>query len=149
MRSATSRSTPRGPLCACGQRGCVETYASGTALSARWPSQHGRPAPLELFEAAAAGNPEALRIKGEFAAAVASAVRILELTVDVRHVVLGGGVTGLGQPLLDAVQEALVAQASTSPFLSSLELEKRVSLAPSDVPVAAVGAAIAGRRKVS
>jgi glucokinase len=140
---------PEGPLCPCGQRGCVETYASGTALSARWPSQSGRPAPLELFEAAAAGNPEALRIKQEFAAAVASAVRILELTVDVRHVVLGGGVTGLGQPLLDAVREALVAQASTSPFLSSLELEKRVSLAPSDVPVAAVGAAIAGRRKVS
>ncbi|MFD6165328.1 MULTISPECIES: ROK family protein [Oerskovia] len=140
---------PEGPLCACGQRGCVETYASGTALSARWPSRFGRPAPAELFEAAAAGDSEALRIRDEFAAAVASAIRILELTVDVRHVVLGGGVTGLGQPLLDVVRSALVAQSSTSPFLSSLELEKRVSLAPSDVPVAAVGAAIAGRRKVS
>ncbi|MCB7136428.1 ROK family protein [Cellulosimicrobium marinum] len=138
---------PRGPLCACGQRGCVEVYASGSALSARWPSRHGRPAPAELFEAAAAGDVEAQRIKDEFASAVASAVRILELTVDVRHVVLGGGVSALGEPLLDAVRAALVAQSRTSPFLSSLQLADRVSLAPHDVPVAAVGAALVGRRK--
>ncbi|WP_264032248.1 ROK family protein [Cellulosimicrobium sp. SH8] len=139
---------PHGPECACGQRGCVEVYASGSAVSARWPSRHGRPAPAELFEAAAAGDPEAIRIKDEFASAVASAVRILELTVDVRHVVLGGGVSALGQPLLDAVRAALDAQSSTSPFLSSLRLAERVSLAPADVPVAAVGAALVGRRKV-
>lgn len=140
---------PHGPRCACGQRGCVEMYASGTALSARWPSRHGRPAPAELFEAAAAGDPEAVRIKAEFASAVASAVRILELSVDVRHVVLGGGVSALGEPLLDAVRAALVEQSRTSPFLSSLRLAERVSLAPTDVPVAAVGAALVGRRKVS
>lgn len=139
---------PQGPPCACGQRGCVEVYASGSALSARWPARHGRPAPAELFEAAAAGDPEAVRVKAEFADAVASAVRILELTVDVRHVVLGGGVSALGQPLLDAVREALDAQSSSSPFLSSLRLAERVSLAPADVPVAAVGAALVGRRKV-
>lgn len=140
---------PRGPVCACGQRGCVEVYASGSALSARWPSRHGRPAPAELFEAAAAGDPEAVRIKAEFASAVASAVRILELTVDVRHVVLGGGVSALGEPLLDAVRAALEDQSRTSPFLSSLRLADRVSLAPDDVPVAAVGAALVGRREVS
>ncbi|MBD5787165.1 ROK family protein [Cellulosimicrobium terreum] len=140
---------PGGPVCACGQRGCVEVYASGSALSARWPSRHGRPAPAELFEAAAAGDLEAQRIKAEFASAVASAVRILELSVDVRHVVLGGGVSALGEPLLVAVRAALDAQSRTSPFLSSLRLADRVSLAPTDVPVAAVGAALVGRRKVS
>ncbi|MFC8921336.1 ROK family protein [Cellulosimicrobium sp. NPDC057127] len=138
---------PNGPACACGQRGCVEVYASGSALGARWPSRHGRPAPAELFDAAAAGDPEARRIKDEFATAVASAVRILQLTVDVRHVVLGGGVSALGEPLLDAVRGALESQARTSPFLSSLRLAERVSLAPADVPVAAVGAALVGRRE--
>jgi len=140
---------PHGPVCACGQRGCVEMYASGTALSARWPARHGRPAPAELFEAAAAGDPGAVRVKAEFAAAVASAVRILVLSVDVRHVVLGGGVSALGEPLLEAVRDALDEQSRTSPFLSSLRLAERVSLAPADVPVAAVGAALVGRRKVS
>jgi glucokinase len=140
---------PNGPLCACGQRGCVEVYASGSALAARWPSRHGSPSPAELFDAAAAGDSEALRIKDEFASAVASAVRILQLTVDVRHVVLGGGVSALGEPLLVAVRAALEAQACTSPFLSSLRLADRVSLAPGDVPVAAVGAALVGRREES
>lgn len=140
---------PNGPPCACGQRGCVEVYASGSALATRWPSRHGRPAPAELFEAAAAGDPAALVVKDEFASAVASAVRILQLTVDVRHVVLGGGVSALGEPLLEAVRAALDAQSSTSPFLSSLRLADRVSLAPGDVPVAAVGAALVGRREES
>ncbi|MBD8078030.1 ROK family protein [Cellulosimicrobium arenosum] len=140
---------PGGPVCACGQRGCVELYASGSALSARWPARHGRPAPAELFEAAAAGDLRAVEIKAEFAAAVASAVRILALTLDVQHVVLGGGVSALGEPLLVAVRAALEQQSRTSPFLSSLRLADRVSLAPADVPVAAVGAALVGRRKVS
>ncbi|WP_322645519.1 ROK family protein [Oerskovia flava] len=140
---------PLGPLCPCGQRGCVETFASGTALGERWPSRRGRPAPAELFEAAEAGDPRAVQIKAEFAAAVAAAVRILVLTVDVQHVVLGGGVSALGDTLLDAVRVALDEQSRPSPFLTSLRLADRVTLAPTDVPVAAMGAAIAGRRKVS
>jgi hypothetical protein len=68
------------------------------------------------------------------------------LTVDVHHVVLGGGVAQLGQPLLDVVRDALREQADASPFLASLGLPGRVTLAPADVPVAAVGAAVLGRR---
>lgn len=140
---------PRGPLCACGQRGCLETYASGTALGARWPSQHGRPAPAELFEAAADGDARAVAVKNEFVTAVGAAIRLLVLSYDVQHVVLGGGVSSLGEPLLVAVEAALEEQAATSPFLASLEIANRVRLCPTDVPVAAVGAALAGRRKVS
>lgn len=140
---------PQGPLCACGQRGCLETYASGTALGARWPAQHGRPAPAELFDAAADGDERAIAVKSEFVTAVAAAIRLLVLSYDVQHVVLGGGVSSLGEPLLVAVAAGLQEQASTSPFLASLEIADRVRLCPTDVPVAAVGAALAGRRKVS
>jgi predicted NBD/HSP70 family sugar kinase len=137
---------PLGPECTCGQRGCLERFASGRALEAAWPSRHGRPAPVELFEAARAGDPEAIVVKDRFASATASAVRLLVLTTDVRHVVLGGGVAQLGAELLDAVQDALREQAKVSPFLGSLKLAERVRLAPTDVPVAAVGAAVLGRR---
>lgn len=137
---------PLGPECPCGQRGCLERFASGKALEAAWPSRHGKPSPVELFEAARAGDQEAIVVKDRFASATASAVRLLVLTTDVRHVVLGGGVAQLGTELLDAVQDALREQAKVSPFLGSLKLAERVQLAPTHVPVAAVGAAVLGRR---
>lgn len=137
---------PLGPECPCGQRGCLERFASGKALEAAWPSRHGKPSPVELFEAARGGDPEAIVVKDRFASATASAVRLLVLTTDVRHVVIGGGVAQLGTELLDAVQDALREQAKVSPFLGSLKLAERVQLAPTHVPVAAVGAAVLGRR---
>ncbi|WP_129786995.1 ROK family protein [Promicromonospora panici] len=137
---------PLGPECPCGQRGCLERFASGKALEAAWPSRHGKPSPVELFDAARAGDEEAIVVKDRFASATAAAVRLLVLTTDVRHVVLGGGVAQLGTELLDAVQDALREQAKVSPFLGSLKLAERVRLAPTDVPVAAVGAAVLGRR---
>jgi glucokinase len=137
---------PLGPDCTCGQRGCLERFASGKALEAAWPSRHGKPSPVELFEAARAGDQEAIAVKDRFASATAAAVRLLVLTTDVRHVVLGGGVAQLGTELLDAVQDALREQAKVSPFLGSLKLAERVRLAPTHVPVAAVGAAVLGRR---
>jgi len=133
-----------GLACPCGQRGCLEQYASGAALDLLWPSRTGRPAPAELFEAAAAGDVAAVRIRGSFADAVATAVRILVLTCDVERVVIGGGVSALGAPLLQAVQGALEDQAVGSPFLKSMNLARRVELAATGVPVAAIGAALLG-----
>ncbi|MCW2797347.1 ROK family protein [Nocardioides sp.] len=135
---------PAGALCTCGQRGCLETVASGSALAAAWPSA-GEPAAQALFAAARAGDDHAIEVRTRFAAGVAAAVRVLGLSVDVQTVVLGGGVAQLGEPLLDAVAEALRAQAVDSPFLASLDLAGRLSVVPADYPVAAVGAAMLGR----
>jgi predicted NBD/HSP70 family sugar kinase len=135
---------PSGPPCSCGQRGCLETVASGTALAAAWPSGD-QPAAQALFAAAASGDPAAITIRDRFADGVAEAIRVLSLSVDPRTVVLGGGVAQLGQPLLAAVTEALLRQAAASPFLASLDLAGRVRVIPADHPVAAVGAALLGR----
>ncbi|MFC8599589.1 ROK family protein [Isoptericola sp. NPDC057191] len=136
---------PTGPVCPCGQRGCLELYASGTAVARLWPASTGRPAPVELFEAAEQGVPGALEARDAYASAVAAAVRMLVLTVDVPRVVLGGGVAQLGQPLLDVVRDALARESRASGFLTSLHLADRVTLAPGHVPVGAVGAAVVGR----
>ena len=135
---------PGGRPCECGQRGCLERYASGSAIAAAWPGA-GRPASVALFEAADAGDPRAVAVRDEVAWAVASAVRLLVLTCDVERIVIGGGVSELGAPLLDAVTGSLVREAATSPFLASMKLEDRVRLAPRGVPVGAVGAALVGR----
>jgi len=131
---------PAGELCSCGQRGCLELLASGSAVARQWPTEHPRPV-QNLFEAAAAGDALAIEVRARFIDNVASAVRVLVLTVDVDDVVIGGGITSLGTPLLDAIRDVLTAWSAQSEFLASLELPSRVVLAPAG-PVASVGAAL-------
>lgn len=136
---------PNGALCECGQRGCLETIASGSALATAWPSSGHVPPAQALFAAAQDGDPKAVALRDEFAAGVASAIRVLALAVDPRTVVLGGGVAQLGEQLRVAVASALRDQAASSPFLASLDLAGRLRVVPTDYPVAAVGAALLGR----
>jgi predicted NBD/HSP70 family sugar kinase len=135
---------PAGPLCSCGQRGCLETLASGSAIAAAWPTSDGGSSANALFDAADAGEPAAIDVRDRFAAHVAAAVRLLVLTCDVETVVLGGGVTDLGDRLLDAVTTALRDAARVAPFLSALDLPERVAIIPPRSDVAALGAAIVG-----
>jgi glucokinase len=135
---------PAGMPCSCGQSGCLELRASGSALSAAWPAVGEAPPAVTLFAAAAAGNPEAVAARDRFAAGVADAVRMLGLAVDPDAIIIGGGVSHVGEPLLAAVTGALRAQAATSPFLAALDLPSRVRLLPGQVPVGAVGAALIG-----
>jgi glucokinase len=135
---------PAGALCSCGQRGCLELYASGSALSATWPTDGEVPPAEALFAAAAAGNPEAIAVRDRFAAGVADAIRMLGLAVDPVAIIIGGGVAHVGEPLLVAVAAALRSQATASPFLAALDLAARLSLLPGELPVGAIGAALIG-----
>ncbi len=138
-----------GPLCSCGQCGCLETLASGSALAREWPGPDGVSPAVSLFSATAAGDDRADRVRARFTQHVAAAVRLLVLTCDVEIVVLGGGVTDAGGPLLDSLVATLGHQARESPFLQSLELSSRVTIVPAGAPVAAVGAALAVSRRRS
>lgn len=134
---------PAGPLCRCGGRGCIEALAGGAAIADRW----GRPAALpvrDVFDAADAGDALATVIRRDLARAVAAAVRILVLTVDVERVVIGGGLTALAERMLPEVRVELERSAAASPFLRSLRLADRMRVLPTGSPVAAVGAAIVG-----
>jgi len=140
---------PGGVVCQCGQRGCLETVASGRALAEAWhpagsPGSDEPPAQA-LFAAAVSGDPRAIAVRDRFCAGVADAVRTLCLSVDPATIVLGGGVAHLGAPLVAAVSDALRAQAASSPFLASLDLAARIRVVPDDQPVAAIGAALLGR----
>lgn len=134
---------PNGLLCPCGQRGCLETVASGSAIARQWPTADPKPA-RALFAAAALGEPLAVEVKDRLIENVAAAVRILVLTVDVDSVVIGGGLSSLGPALLADVVAVLESWQQSSAFLSSIELSKRVMILPAGFPAAAVGAALVG-----
>ena len=112
---------PNGLPCVCGQRGCLETVASGSALRRAWPSSAARPA-RELFAQADAGDPDAVAARAAFLRGVATAVRMLVLTVDCDVVVIGGGLSSLGGPLLDGVRSVLGGWAEESAFLAAQRL---------------------------
>jgi predicted NBD/HSP70 family sugar kinase len=148
---------PHGPLCECGQRGCLEALASGTAIAQRWPAGDGTPptrrdlsaeplgATPSLLAAAAAGDPAAIDVLDEVAGYLAGAVALLAQTVDPEVIVLGGGVAESGAGLLDAVRDALRRRAVRSPVLGAINLAERVALVPEGVPAGAVGAAVLAR----
>ncbi|WP_226532225.1 ROK family protein [Microbacterium paraoxydans] len=134
---------PRGRLCGCGQRGCVETFCGGGALAKAW----GRPGALpirDIFDAADAGDPLASALRDDLYHGAAAAVRVLVLSADVETVIIGGGLTALGDRLETGVRAALHAGAEASPFMRSLRLDERIELLPAGSPAAAFGAALVG-----
>lgn len=132
---------PSGPVCPCGQRGCLELTASGSGL-ARVGLGDG--SVRTLYSAAASGDEAARAVWNAFVDHVAAAVRLLVLTVDPDRVVVGGGLSSLGDELLGAVRGVLRDWAATSGFLAMLDLDTRVEVLPRDFPAAAVGAALVG-----
>ena len=134
---------PAGEECPCGQRGCLETVASGSAVARMWPTTDGSPV-TALFAAAEAGDPAAVPVARRLVENIAAAVRLLVLTVDVETVVVGGGLSALGPRLIAEVREVLGGWGARSPFLASLGLGDRVQLVPPGAPAAAIGAALIG-----
>lgn len=134
---------PNGPLCRCGQHGCIEALAGGGAIAERWGRAGALPV-RDVFDASDAGDPAASQLRSGLARGVAAAVRVLVLTADVDTVVLGGGVTALGGRLMADVAAELAASADASPFMKSLRLQERVELLPAGSPAAALGAALVG-----
>lgn len=134
---------PSGRRCGCGQRGCIETLCGGGAVARAWARPGAFPV-RDIFDAADAGDPEALVLRTDLARGAAAAVRVLVLSCDVETVVIGGGITALGERLGDLIRNALIADAAGSPFLRSLHLDERIELLPSGSPAAALGAALVG-----
>lgn len=133
---------PRGRLCKCGQRGCLETVASGTALKQHWAGAGNHPGRV-LMKAIADGDTEAKQAFDFLVEGAANSVRVLGLTINPDSVVIGGGLRLLGDPFTDGIRAQLDAWAEESEFFAALRLSERIKVLPSDSPAAAVGAALA------
>ncbi|MEU7173822.1 ROK family protein [Micromonospora tulbaghiae] len=108
--------------CTCGGRGHLEAIAAGPALAAEYVRRTGRPvADLRAVAALAAGGDETAReVVRLGGAAVGSAVGGLVNVLDPAAVVVGGGVTGLGEPWWRALRDAVPAE--TLPGLAGVSV---------------------------
>lgn len=133
---------PNGFACGCGQRGCLETVASGSALARRFGPDAADPE-RGVFARAGEGDPAAAAIVADLHRGLATAVETLGLGLDCALVVLGGGV-GARPDVAAGLRAELARRAATSPFLASLDLARRVTTAGSGWD-AARAAAVHGR----
>ncbi len=115
---------PQGPLCACGQIGCIEAISSGSAIERMWPTETGASA-AALHRAASGGDAAARRLWDGVIGGLGRAVLLLALTWDPEVIVLSGGVASLGDVLRDAIADRLAEDAQQSEFLGSLDLGAR------------------------
>jgi glucokinase len=151
---------PDGATCACGLRGCFETIAAGAGIAgaARNAIDAGEatslaggdgsgadrasdgPSAADVFAAAETGDPLARRLVDTAAAAIARMVHELVLAYDVELVVIGGGISRAGAPLLGRIRAALERIAAPSAFAAELLSETEVRLAGPDHDIGTRGA---------
>ncbi|MDN6429979.1 MAG: ROK family protein [Propionibacterium sp.] len=129
--------------CPCGQRGCLELYASGSALARMWPPTGQGPLVADLLHRVDEGDTRALDVAQEWLGAVAHAVTVVGLGVDVATILVAGGVAEAGEPFLQALRGTLRNRAHHSDFLSHMDLASRLRLVPPDLEVATLGACLA------
>jgi glucokinase len=93
---------PDGERCACGQRGCTETYASAAALSRRYSAAGGMgDVPAEdVISRAAAGDPIADGVFQDAITALGRALVSYVLLMDPELILIGGGMAASGAALL-------------------------------------------------
>ncbi|MDY0002756.1 MAG: ROK family protein, partial [Polyangia bacterium] len=114
---------PGGPRCGCGGRGCLEAVASGTAIAreARAAIERGEPSLLlgpggqapasisarEVAEAAATGDALCQRVLAEAFTLLGLGVASLVNALNPERVVVGGGLSALGDGLLGPIRDGI------------------------------------------
>lgn len=99
--------------CACGRKGCLEQYASATGcvrMARDALRSSGTPSVLrglpglearDVWDAAKAGDELAVGVAGQFCRYLAQGLATVASIVDPEVFVIGGGVSGAGQALID------------------------------------------------
>jgi predicted NBD/HSP70 family sugar kinase len=99
---------PAGPLCRCGNRGCLETVASVTQVLAMMQPPHDRPLDMaRLVELVAAGDAGANRVLGDAGRTLGRVLADMVNNLNPEMVVLGGELSLAGEPLLSGVRESI------------------------------------------
>ena len=100
----------RGPVCRCGNRGCLETLVGGPYLLQMLPRPigSGEPPPTlrSVIASALAGDPGCRRILSDAGRAVGSGVAIIANLFNPRLVILGGELARAGDLVVQSIRQS-------------------------------------------
>lgn len=107
-----------GEICECGNRGCLQTFATGPAITkhAEKVLKEVKEIPLtgeQVYEMALAGNQEFVKILKDTGTIIGVGLTNLIHIINPSKIVLGGGVTKSGKFILPAVHESIEQRALT------------------------------------
>ncbi|MBE1874745.1 ROK family transcriptional regulator [Myceligenerans sp. TRM 65318] len=102
---------PSGPVCRCGNRGCLDTVVSAPALLGLLRAGHGDLTVHDLLTRAADGDPGCRRVLADAGRAVGQVVGDLVTALGPESVVVGGELAAAGGILLDPLREAVTTRA--------------------------------------
>ncbi|MEV5154778.1 ROK family protein [Streptomyces werraensis] len=100
---------PGGAECPCGQRGCLERFASASAVSRAWAEASGDPDAdaADCAKAVASGDERAVRVWREAVDALADGLVTALTLLDPRTLIIGGGLAEAGETLFTPLREAV------------------------------------------
>ncbi|RMB83331.1 ROK family protein [Streptomyces shenzhenensis] len=100
---------PGGTACPCGQRGCLERYASASAVTEAWAAACGDPDAdaADCAKAVASGDPNAVRVWQQAVDALADGLVTALTLLDPRTLIIGGGLAEAGETLFRPLQDAV------------------------------------------
>lgn len=98
---------PDGEECACGQFGCLETYASAASVGRRYSLRAGVEG-VRAEQVVSSDDPIAVEVWDEAVEALSLALATYTLLLDPSVIVLGGGLAEAGPALFDPVRTRLV-----------------------------------------
>ena len=105
---------PEGPICRCGNRGCLETFASSDALTRALKPSRGEITIKELIALACEGDPGCRRAIGDAGRAVGRVLAGLVNLFNPSMVVIGGDLAEAGDLLIEPMRESVKRYALPS-----------------------------------
>lgn len=146
-----------GKKCTCGKRGCLEMYASVTALIEqtreaaaahpeslmnKWIASNGKVSGRTAFECAKAGDETAIAVKTQYIRYVAEGISNFVNIFQPRTLVIGGGISKEGDELLIPIREFVYAN-DYNKYMPKTEIKIARLLNGAGI----VGAAMAAKNK--
>lgn len=124
----------KGELCTCGRRGCLEAYASATAMRREAKKVYGTSLePLEIFEKANASDEKAKVIVHNYIQDLGTGVINLVNVFRPERIIFGGGIAAQGEVILQPIRERMEKESfggnySEVPELVIAEMENQAGM---------------------